>query len=288
MSTASAISTPDEAAQPRASQADPPRRLYVYCVIDCDERADFGPIGMGDDHPHVFAVAHEGVAALVGAAPCGKVQLSRGNLLCHQRVMEAAMARGHTVLPVRFSTIAEAESDRSAERRIVDRILVRRAGELRSLLGAMSARVELGVKGIWTDMAAVFSDLAGANEEIAALRQRLLAASRSASRVKAANVMARQVELGRLVQGALKEAKLAAETELAGRMAPWTVELKKNKTFGDSMFANLAILADSSRQADISDALSAFEAEWAGRVRLRSIGPVPPANFVELVITWDD
>jgi hypothetical protein len=65
-------------------------------------------------------------------------------------------------------------------------------------------------------------------------------------------------------------------------------DFRKNKTFGDPMFANLALLVDKSRQNDIVAALSTFEAEQAGQVKLRCVGPLPPCNFLELVITWDD
>jgi hypothetical protein len=54
------------------------------------------------------------------------------------------------------------------------------------------------------------------------------------------------------------------------------------------MFANLAILVEKTRQSDVEAVLSAFEAEQAGQAKLRCVGPLPPCNFLELVITWDD
>jgi len=54
------------------------------------------------------------------------------------------------------------------------------------------------------------------------------------------------------------------------------------------MFANLALLVEKTRQEEIGLALSAFEAEQDGQVKLRCVGPVPPSNFTELVISWDD
>ena len=54
------------------------------------------------------------------------------------------------------------------------------------------------------------------------------------------------------------------------------------------MFANLALLVDKSRQDGVEAALSAFEAQQAGQAKLRCVGPLPPCNFLELVITWDD
>ena len=73
-----------------------------------------------------------------------------------------------------------------------------------------------------------------------------------------------------------------------GRLAPLAKDSRRNKTFGDPMFANLALLVDKTRQSEVEAVLSAFEAEQAGQVKLRCVGPLPPCNFLELVITWDD
>jgi hypothetical protein len=276
------------------------QHLYIYCVVDAMDLTDgvddgdgaraggFGPIGIGAGHPNVFSVAYDGLAALASATPQVKHEVSRGNVLGHQRAMEAAMARGHTVLPVRFNTVAEDADGLPARQRLLDRVLIERKQELTDLLGVMAGRVELGVKGLWTDMQGIFAYIVDADERIAELRQRLLAATRSPTRVRGGSVIAAQVELGRQVQAALKEAKLAAETDLVARLAPLTVDLKRNATFGDSMFANLALLAEKSRQADVLAVLTVQEAAAGGRVRLRAIGPVPPSNFIELVIQWED
>jgi hypothetical protein len=38
----------------------------------------------------------------------------------------------------------------------------------------------------------------------------------------------------------------------------------------------------------VEAALSAFEARQSGGLRIRCVVPLPPCNFLELVITWDD
>ncbi len=75
---------------------------------------------------------------------------------------------------------------------------------------------------------------------------------------------------------------------MIGCLAPLAVRWRRNKTFGDPMFANLALLVDKSALPEVEAALSAFERDHGGGIRLRCIGPVPPSNFVELAITWDD
>ena len=96
------------------------------------------------------------------------------------------------------------------------------------------------------------------------------------------------MKLGEMVKNALEARKLRDEKELIACLAPMIVDLRQNKTFGDAMFANLAILVEKGRQEEITSCLSAFDASQSGQTRLRCIGPLPPSNFIELVITWDD
>jgi hypothetical protein len=286
-------------------------------------------MGVGND-AEVFAITHEGIAVVVSCTATKKFEISRENTLAHQRVMEAVMQRGHTVLPVRFDTIAEDKPDGSAdaESRIVNHVLAQRKDEFSDLLALYRDRVELGVKGLWTEMNAVFAEIVNENDGIRLLRKRALddasprssldtpprlaarAGSPRGPRAKPAAAcqpltttrvvkgqwpagmrsggMPLTVRLGELVKKALDAKKSAAEAELLNHLAGTILEARKNKTFGDPMFANLALLVEKSRQDDLAAALSAIEDERAGRVRLKLVGPMPPSNFIELVITWDD
>ena len=122
-------------------------RRYIYCITDPDAPASFGPMSIGDNS-EVFVIPHDGSAAVVSATSSEKLEISRSNTLAHQRVMEAVMQRGHTVLPVRFNTIAETKGVKSAEQRIIDHVLTGRWQEIIDLLAVMGPLVELGVKGL--------------------------------------------------------------------------------------------------------------------------------------------
>jgi hypothetical protein len=241
-----------------------------------------------EGNSEVFAVAHDGIAAVVSATSAEKLEISRGNALAHQRVMEAVMQRGHTVLPVKFNTIAEDKGRKSAEERIIDHVLVGRRKEILGLLSTMQPVVELGVKGLWTEMEAVFRNIVDGSQEIQSLRKKLLATSGPGTAGRRPVNMTGQIRLGELVKKALEARKSDMEAALLGRLTPLAKDSRPNKTFGDPMFANLALLVDKSRQNDAEAVLSAFEAQEAGQAKLRCVGPLPPCNFLELVITWDD
>ena len=290
MSTATIASQPPPVASqpPPAVEADPEVaagvRRYIYCITDCSEPTAFGPLGLGNDS-EVFAIPHEGISVVVSRTPTEKFEISRVNTLAHQQVMEAVMERGYTVLPVRFDTIAEDKPDGSvdAESRIYNHVLEKRGDEFNGLLARFRDVVELGVKGLWPDINAVFAEIVDRHTEIRQLRKRILDGKSGGS-----HGMPPKARLGELVKKALDAKKNAAETELMNHLAETIVDSRKNKTFGDPMFANLALLVEKSREDDFAAALSAFEDERAGRVRLKFVGPMPPCNFIEVVITWDD
>lgn len=269
-----------------ANRPKPPRR-YIYCLTDCNSPTSFGPRGI-EDNAEVFTVAHEGLAAVVSATSSEKLDVSRANALAHQHVLEAVMQRGHTVLPVKFNTLAEDKGSKSAEQRIIDHVLIGRNREIVGLLSTMRPLVEIGVKALWTDMDAVFAHIAETDAEIKSLRKKLVPAEGRHGSGRRAADRASRIKLGELVKQALETRKSDLEADLLGGLAPLAKESRKNKTFGDPMFANLALLMDSSRQDDLDAALSAFETRQTEEVKLRCVGPLPPSNFVELVITWDD
>ena len=91
---------------------------------------------------------------------------------------------------------------------------------------------------------AVFRGSGSDNPNIKALRGRLLAATRGGSARPRSNLMAAQVRLGEMVKNALEARKGDAEKELTSRLAGIAADVRKNKTFGDAMFANLLLLVE--------------------------------------------
>jgi hypothetical protein len=77
--------------------------LYVYGIVDTQEP---GPVSKaGHENAEIFAVVGEGMAAAASAVSGPEILPNPENLWRHERVLEALMTR-HTVLPLRFGTIA--------------------------------------------------------------------------------------------------------------------------------------------------------------------------------------
>jgi len=139
-----------------------PEGHYVYCIIGTGEARNFGPIGISDRGDPVTTIAYKDLGAVVSSIPMTKYVISKESMISHEKVIEAVM-KDHTLLPVRFYTVApNAEEIRS--------LLRRRYLEFKKLLRELDNKVELGLKALWRDMNAIFQEIVTENEEIKALR----------------------------------------------------------------------------------------------------------------------
>ena len=286
---------PTAAAMPRPTRpAEADLRHYIYCIADCDEPKRFDCDSIGNDSQDVHAVVHNGVAAIISTTCKEKYTIDRRHLLAHQRVMEHVMEQGHTVLPVKFDTIAGAKNGIGPEKRIIQQVLMKRSGEFSALLDTMRTRAEMGVKALWRDMNTIFREIVNSNEEIKRLRDNL--AHRGVQTVKTANQSGRKqgplfstrMKLGELVKNALDTKREREQQALIAAIRGIVADFRKNKTFGDQMFANLALLVEKSQVEALDRKLNELADAAPARTRLKYVGPVPPSNFIELVIRWDE
>ncbi|MFH0931610.1 MAG: GvpL/GvpF family gas vesicle protein, partial [Candidatus Zixiibacteriota bacterium] len=120
---------------------------YIYCVIDFkegDPEKNFGPLGLGDRGDELRSLSYKDVAVVISNSPIKKYPVCRENCLGHQQAVEAVMKEGFTVLPVRYCTIAEDETQ-------VKKILKRDYERFKDLLLKMENKVELGLKAIFDE-----------------------------------------------------------------------------------------------------------------------------------------
>lgn len=258
---------------------------YIYCITDADGRREFGPMGIGGRGDEVYGVCYRDLAAVVSSTKTMKYPVTRPNTIAHQRVMEEVM-RHHVILPVRFDTIAENKRKRGAlvethEQRIERQVLQSRYREFEDLLEEMSGRMELSLKGLWQDVDVIFAEILRENSEIALLNRRV-------KKMSAAHSQAERVQLGEMVKKALTEKKRVEESRVLSALRGLPVDWRQNKTFGDRMFMNDAFLIETSREKQFDAAIDELNEEYDGRMIFKYFGPVPPCNFVEIVVTWED
>jgi len=248
---------------------------YLYCIIPCQEDRTFDEVGLGDDGL-VHTVCCKGLAVVVSDSPVKQYESTRKNMMAHERVLEKVMME-FTLLPVRFGTVADSASPTQD----IQKLLRNRFEEFSRLLGDMEGKVELGLKPFWRDEKAVFEEIVAENAEIRRLRGSLSQKSPEATHFD-------RIRLGEMVKEALnrKRAKKAAEILLPLRRIAHSV--RENEVLADRMIVNAAFLVDRSREPEFDQAVRELDEQLGQRIAIKYIGPVPPYNFINIVVNWKE
>ncbi|MEK6790200.1 MAG: GvpL/GvpF family gas vesicle protein [Deltaproteobacteria bacterium] len=244
---------------------------YIYCIIGTNEARNFGPVGIGGRGDIVSTIGYEGVSCVASNSPASDYAVSRENMLTHQKVIEGVM-KAHTVLPVRFSTVAKSPED-------IRGLLRKRRSEFIGLLRDMDNKIELGLKAIWKDMGAVFKNIAEQRDEIKRFKERI----KSGPKNKAYHD---RITLGKMVEAALKEKKEAEAEFILSSLRDISFDIRENKTHGDNMILNAAFLVDRVNTKEFDDRVEELNGKRSRDMTLKYVGPVPPFNFVNIVVEW--
>ncbi|MFQ5795134.1 MAG: GvpL/GvpF family gas vesicle protein [Candidatus Bipolaricaulia bacterium] len=246
---------------------------YIYCIIGTDKEKEFDVEAIGDPAHRVYTVGYRDIAAVVSDSPVEEYEITRENTLAHQRVMEGVM-REHTVLPVRFNTIAESNQKNGPEARINQEVLKRRSKEFKDLLAELNGKEALGVKALWTDMDLVYAEIATNNRTIRRLRGKRV--SRDTG-----------IEIGHQVRAALEEKKEREERAILNVLKEVSHDFCINEGYGDRMVTNASFLVETDRREAFDDRLDQLMTKRDGRMVFKYVGPMPPSDFVEIVVNWE-
>ena len=242
---------------------------YIYCVTETKQERNFGPIGIGERGDEVLTIGYDDLSMVVSNYPITRVAASRENMLVHQKVIEEVMKEFDSVLPVRFGTIASSADE-------VRNLLDRRYREFKTALRDMDHKIELGVKGIWKDIDAVFDEIVEENETIKNLKKAIEEKNNEDTQAK--------MGVGRLVKQALDKKKEKQTEEIVDRLRRTSVEYKFNDTIGDEMFMNAAFLVDKGREKEFDNVMNDLSDDYKDRIKFMYAGPLPVFNFVNIVI----
>ncbi|MBU4590564.1 MAG: GvpL/GvpF family gas vesicle protein [Candidatus Omnitrophica bacterium] len=244
---------------------------YLYCVINESQDRNFGPLGIGDMGDEVHTLCFRDLACVISSTPMTKYVISRENLIAHEKVIEVVM-KDHTVLPVRFCTIATSTEE-------VRNLLMKRHQELKNLLRSMDNKVELGLKVFWQAMEGIFREIGSTHKEVKSLKERL-------AKDPTLSSLEEKVDLGKRVKDALEKKREAETEEILDVLRPKCVDVRKNKIVGDNMILNYAFLVDEAHEREFDDYIEELSQKYKDRLNFKYVGPVAPFNFAELVIKW--
>jgi len=250
---------------------EPIERPYLYAIIACTEPWEFMARGIGEGGDVVHTVNYRRLAAVVSNSPDIEYDNSRRNLLAHTRVLEEAMAP-FNLLPVRFGTIAPDAAS------VVTRLLAPRYEEFTELLEQMRDRIEVGLRAFWHPGTA-FAEVVRDNDTIRRMRDALDGRSLEETYYE-------RIRLGEEIEKALVQKRAGDEEMILARIRPLVHKTRTNKIASDRMVSNAAFLVDRENGPQVDDAVRKLDEEFSDRLMFKYVGPVPPYNFVNIVVNW--
>jgi hypothetical protein len=185
------------------------------------------------------------------------------HLFVHQAVIEKVL-QVHTVVPVKFGTLARDEEE-------VRTILEQGYPQLRAALEAMEGKIELDVVALWRDLDSVLRGI-GEEEEI----QRARAAIENRPPKETTE---ERVRIGQLVKARLDRSREERATDIIQTLEGLAQDMLPHALLDDRMILNTAVLVERSTQREVGQALDRLNGRCAERVDFRCVGPLPPYSF---------
>jgi hypothetical protein len=251
------------------SETNKPPLQYVYGIIRCREPREFKTKGIGERGDIVHTLHHRELAAVLSDSAAKEYDNSRRNMMAHMRVLEEVMGDFNT-LPVRFGTVAPTQEA------VLNAVLTTRYDELMSMLADMDGRVEMGLKAFWYEEV-IFKEIVEQSPAIRQLRDRLVGRTPEQTYYE-------RIRLGELIAANMDQRRDDDAESILERLRPFVHKTVLNKTISDRMVLNAAFLVDRTREPGLDEALQALDALMSKRVMFKYVGPVPPYNFVNIVL----
>jgi len=253
------------------SITEKPEREYLYCFLRESEPQNFDSKGMGSRGDPVTTIHYRELSAVISTSPVGEYETNRRNMLTHTRVQEEVM-QSYSILPVRFNTVAP-------DRETLYRLLEQRYDELQGLLDGLMGKIEMGLKALCYE-GIVFDELLADNTNIRRLRDSLQGRS-------ADETYYERIRLGEMIETALGQKRTDEETRILDILRPYVDDIHTSPNIGERMIVNAAFLVDRRQEMALNAVIQALDAEMGKRILFRYIGPVPPYNFVNVVLVWN-
>lgn len=241
---------------------------YIYCIIASNEAQSFGPLGIGSRGDELRTVVYDDISAVVSDSPVISYSVSRDNMLAHEKAIEEIMKK-HTVLPVRFCTIAKDEDK-------VKKILEIEHDRFAELLKNMEGKKELGLKAIFKEEI-IYKEILEKYEDIRRIKKAI-------SSEPPAKTYYQRMEVGRMVEAALQKKKDIYKEEILDTLSPLAQDTKVNTPYGELMIISAAFLVEKCREAEFDQNVQALADKSGDKIKFKYVGTLPPFNFVNIVI----
>jgi hypothetical protein len=236
---------------------------YVYGIVPACTRLPSGLKGTGGGE--VRLVRYGTLAGAVSEVPPGGVLGTRHDLVAHESVV-AALAARTTMLPLRFSAVVTTPEG------LVEEMLDPCYDWLTGILADLDGRTEFSVSGTYVQDT-VLREVLAEEPEIMRLRESLRGLPEDTGYPE-------RVHLGELIVQALDAKREIDTRELVDTLSPYAVAVAPRPPAEEDTAAEAAFLVGDEDRVDFCRAVDELSYRWAGRIRLRVLGPRAPYDFV--------
>jgi len=254
-------------------KAEPSTRKYLYCLIRTNEPCQFSTLGMGEHGDIVDTIQYMGLAVVASDTIATEFEESRRNMMTHTMVLEEVMQH-YSILPISFGTIA------TNTEAVLEQVLKRRYGGFISAFEEVENRVELGIKAFWYDKI-IFKEIVDENATIRRLRDELIGRT-------AESTYYERIKLGEMIEAAMTKKRDQDAEKILAALRPLVYKTRANKVITDKMVLNAAFLVDRAQEPAFDKVIQHLDTGMGERIMFKYVGPVPPYNFVNIVIHWDE
>ncbi|MDN3358827.1 GvpL/GvpF family gas vesicle protein [Actinomadura sp. DC4] len=257
------MKTRPESETARRPASDRAHACYVYGIVPADTRVPEDLTGVGGGP--VSLVRHDDLAGVVSEISIQQPLGTRDHLLAHEDVVEA-LAAETTTLPLRFGSVVTTADA------LVEEMLIPYHDWFSEVLDDLRGGQEYAVVGSYVEDT-VIREVLDEDPEAARLRERIRELPEDAAYYD-------RIRLGELIVKALDEKRQVDTEELVNTLEPHASAVAARAPAGEDTAADAAFLVAEQDVAGFEEAVDELGERWAGRIRLRLVGPLAPYDFV--------
>jgi hypothetical protein len=239
------------------------RVCYVYGIVPAHTCLPGGLVGAGGGR--VTLVRYADLAGVISEIPAEGALGTREDLHAHEQVV-AALAERTTMVPLRFGAVVTTAEAVSKE--MLEPYYDWFTNVLKGLMGC----AQFSVSGTYVHDT-VLREVLAEEPEVMRLRESLRGLPEEAGYYD-------RVRLGELIVHALDAKREADTDELVCALSPYAVSVAARQLRGEEIAADAAFLVADESRASFARALDELSYRWAGRIRLHTVGPGAPYDFV--------
>lgn len=227
---------------------------YIYGIMTSNGNVELPIRG-------VYTVSYNNLSAIVKDAPIKTYDADEKALLAHNSVLDKII-RSHTVLPMRFGTVARTEVE-------VKDILKNAYSVLSNRLLRIRDKVEFDIEISIVNEQSIIKEILEKNKEIQELRDKLISQGQNV-RVQD------KLLIGKMIANNVARYKIDVIKDILTTLKPYYALYK---LITDT---NIAFLVTKNRMVEFESTIYKLGERYGDRLKFKYTGPLAPYSFVEL------